>query len=117
MGQVYCLRRERTAGGKTTVEEVYGITSLTRDQADAPQLLQVLRGHWGIENRLHYVRDVTLAEDACRVHKGTAATLLASLRNAALVLLQQLELASIAEAVRTCVFRPKLARHLVLGRT
>ena len=67
MGQVFRRERERAAGGRTTVEVVYGITSLTRAQANAGQLLTLVRGHWGIENRLHYVRDVTLGADACRV--------------------------------------------------
>ena len=107
VAQVFWLRRERTQRGKTTVEDVYGITSLSRAQADAGQLLQLLRGHWGIENGLHYVRDVTLGEDACRVRKGAA--VLAGLRNAALVLLGRLELPSMAEAVRACVLRPKRA--------
>jgi predicted transposase YbfD/YdcC len=116
VGQVFWLRRERTQDGQTTVEEVYGITSLTRAEADAERLLDILRGHWGIENRLHYVRDVTLAEDASRVRKGSAPSLLAGLRNAALVLLGQLNLASIAEAIRACAFRPKVAIRLVLGQ-
>jgi predicted transposase YbfD/YdcC len=116
VGQVFWLRRERTQDGQTTVEEVYGITSLTRAEADAARLLDILRGHWGIENRLHYVRDVTLAEDASRVRKGSAPSLLAGLRNAALVLLGQLNLASIAEAIRACAFRPKVAIRLVLGQ-
>lgn len=113
---MFWLRRERTQGGKTTGEEVYGITSLSREEADAGYLLGILRGHWGIENGLHYVRDVTLAEDASRVRKGSAPTILAGLRNAALVLLEQLKLASIAEAIRACAFRPRIAIRLVLGR-
>ncbi len=113
---MFWLRRERTQDGTTTVEDVYGITSLTRAEADAGQLLEVLRGHWGIENGLHYVRDVTLAEDACRVRTGSAPTVVAGLRNAALVLVRRLGLASIAEAIRACAFRPKIAIRLVLGR-
>ncbi len=95
------------------VENVYGITSLSRAQADAGRMLELIRGHWGIENGLHHVRDVTLGEDACRVRKG--ATVLAGLRNAALVLLNRLELPSIAEAVRACVLRPKRALRLVFS--
>ena len=104
--QVYWLRRERTYRGETSVEDEYGITSLTRGQADAARLLHLRREHWRIENGLHYVRDVTLGEDGCRVRKGAAAAILAGLRNAALALLPKLELASIAEATRHCAFRP-----------
>ena len=49
LSQVFRLKRERIAKGKTTVEVVYGITSLTRDEADAPRLLGLIRRHWGIE--------------------------------------------------------------------
>lgn len=111
------MRRERTAAGKTTVEDVYGITSLSRAQADAGQLLGLLRDHWQIENGLHYVRDVTLGEDACRVRKGSSAPLLAGLRNAALVLLGRLKLPSAAAAIRACVLRPKRAFRLLFART
>lgn len=110
---MFWLRRERTEQGRTTVEDVYGITSLTRAQADAGRLLDLLRGHWGIENGLHYVRDVTLGEDGCRVRKGAAATVLAGLRNAALVLLDRLNLPTVAAAVRACVLRPKRAVRLL----
>jgi hypothetical protein len=53
VGQVFRLVRERTIGDTTTTEVVYGITSLTRAQADAGRLLALTRDHWGIENRLH----------------------------------------------------------------
>ena len=113
---MFWLQRERTEQGQTSVENVYGITSLTREEADAGRLLQLLQGHWRIENELHYVRDVTLGEDSCRVRKGSAPTILAGLRNAALVLLRNLQLASIAEARSACVFQPMIAIRLVLGR-
>jgi len=53
VGQVFWLQRDRTEHGKTRVEEVFGITSLRREEANAEQLLALLRGHWGIENGLH----------------------------------------------------------------
>ena len=79
--------RERTEKGQTSVEVVYGITSLTPREADAGRLLGLVREHWRIENSLHYVRDVTLGEDACRVRKGGAPQVLAALRNAVVHLL------------------------------
>ena len=82
LSQGFELRRERTIKGKTTVEVVYGITSLRPEKAGPARLLELLRDHWQIENCLHYVRDVTLREDACRVRKGTAPQVLAALRNA-----------------------------------
>jgi hypothetical protein len=115
VGQVFWLRRERTVAGVTTVEDAYGISSLSREQADAARLLDLLRSHWGIENGLHWVRDVTLGEDACRVRTGSAGSVLAGLRNAAVVLLGRLRLTSVAEAVRACILRPKRALRLLFS--
>ena len=70
IGQVFRLVRERRVGGITATETVYGITSLTRSEADAGRLLELVRTHWSIESELHHVRDVTLKEDACRVRTG-----------------------------------------------
>jgi predicted transposase YbfD/YdcC len=79
--QGFELTRERTAKGKTTVEVVHGITSLSAERAAADRLLELSREHWGIENGSHYRRDVTLGEDASRVRKGSAPEVLAGLRN------------------------------------
>jgi len=82
---------ERATGAKkTTYEIVFGITSLSREQANASQLLQWVRDHWGIENRVFYVRDQTLGEDACRVRKRAAPIVLSTLRNLTLAVLQRL---------------------------
>ncbi len=81
MRQGFELTRERTEKGKTTVEVVHGITSLSRGRADAGRLLGLVREHWGIENGSHYRRDVTLGEDASRIRKGSAPEILAGLRN------------------------------------
>jgi hypothetical protein len=79
LAQVFRLTRERTATSKTTTEVVHGSTSLPRERADARRLLALARQHWGIENRLHYVRDVTLGEDDCRVRSGAAPQALAAI--------------------------------------
>jgi hypothetical protein len=65
------------------VEVHYGITSLGEEEADAARLLELVRGLWGIENGLHWVRDVTLGKDKCRVRRGHAPQVLAALRNVA----------------------------------
>lgn len=67
LAQVCRLVRTTKRGGVETTEIDYAITSVPRDQANAAQLLDWWRGHWGIENRSHYVRDVTLGEDACQI--------------------------------------------------
>lgn len=79
--QGFELTRERTVKGVKTRETVYGITSLSVAEADAARLLELTRGHWGIENGLHYRRDVTLGEDASRIRRGEAPQVMAALRN------------------------------------
>lgn len=82
--QGFRITRTRVVKGETETETVYGITSLTEEEADAKRLLELVRGHWEIENGLHWVRDVTMGEDKCRVRRGNAPQALAALRNAAL---------------------------------
>ena len=65
---------------------VYAITSLPFAQASPARLSDLLRGHWAIENGLHYVRDTTYAEDACQLRTGTAPQVMATLRNLAAAL-------------------------------
>jgi hypothetical protein len=60
---------------------VYAITSLASAQASPARLADVLRGHWAIENGLHYVRDATFTEDASQLRTGTAPQVMACLRN------------------------------------
>jgi hypothetical protein len=109
------LRRERTIKGQTTVEVVYGITSLRPEEADAARLLELVRDHWQIENCLHHVRDVTLREDACRVRKGTAPQVLAALRNAVVHLLAGVVAPSRAAAIRRFNAHPTEALRLLQG--
>jgi hypothetical protein len=101
LAQGFELTRERTEKGKTTVEVVHGITSLRPERADAKRLLELTRGHWGIENGLHYRRDVTLGEDASRIHKGVAPQVMAALRNTVIYVLKDVEGPSLASAMRT----------------
>lgn len=84
----------------------YRITSLEPERADAKRLLALDRGHWGIENGLHHVRDVSLGEDACRVRSQDAPEVLAAARNLALGLLRSLGAASIISATRRIVMHP-----------
>lgn len=102
--------------GAAANETVYGITSLRRDQADAAQIAAYIRKHWHIENRLHYVRDETFGEDRCRVRKDAAPQVLAAIRNALLLLLRRLNLASVAKAQRRCALRRNLPIKLIFQR-
>lgn len=110
---MFRLTRERTEGGRTTREVSYGITSLPRGRADARHLLGLVRRHWGIENRLHYVRDMTLGEDACRVRSGAGPQVLAGFRNAAIHLLGRVRPGNLAAAIRHLVAKPRKAVGLV----
>ena len=96
--QVAQLRRTVTRNGKKTVEVVYLITS-DRD-ADPATLAAWVRGHWEIENRLHWVRDVTYQEDKSLVRTGNAPRVMASLRSLAISLLHIGGHANIAAANR-----------------
>jgi len=116
LGQVFEIEREVIALGsqKRRHEIVYGITSLSAAKADAARLLSISRAHWGIENGLHYVRDVTFKEDATRMKSGTAAQVLAILNNLALGLIRRSGFNNAAEARRCFEARPKAALDLVL---
>ena len=81
LAQAFKVERTRIEAGKRTHEVCYGITSLPAGAADAKRLLAIVRAHWGIENSLHYRRDVTLHEDASLVRTGRAPQVLAALNN------------------------------------
>ncbi len=102
MGQVFCLRRTTTvlATGATRTETVYGVTSLRRAQASPARLLALVRAHWTIENRLHWVRDVTFDEDRSQIRQGAGPQVMATLRNLAISLLRLAGAALIAPALR-----------------
>jgi predicted transposase YbfD/YdcC len=79
---------------------VYAITSLTHAQASPARLADYLRGHWSIENGLHYVRDVTFAEDASQVRTGNAPIVMACLRNLVIGRLHQIGTVNLAATLR-----------------
>ena len=98
--QGFEIVRERTEKGEKTVEVAYGITSLSPERAEAKRLLELNRGHWGIENKLHYRRDVSMGEDASRIRKGVAPQVMAALRNSVIHVLGDVVAPSIASAMR-----------------
>jgi predicted transposase YbfD/YdcC len=113
VGQVCQLEREVTCKGKTTRELSYAITSLTPQQAGARRLLELWRGHWRIENGLHWVRDVVYGEDRCRIRCGQAPRACASLRNLALGLLRRARVVAITEALERHAAFPSQALALL----
>ena len=100
VAQVCQITRRITRDDEATSEVHYAITSVPRSQADAETLLRWWRGHWGIENRLHWVRDVTFAEDASRIRTKSAPQIFSALRNASISCLRSLGADNIAAALR-----------------
>jgi predicted transposase YbfD/YdcC len=113
VGQCFKLVRERTIRGKTTTQTVFGITSLSRDQASAKVLLKLTRDHWSIENSVFHVRDMTLGEDDCRVRSGSAPMILSTIRNIVINLLNLAGVKNKAAQLRRHAAHPTEALALV----
>ncbi len=109
--QVIWIERERAdlSDVMESQEASYYVTSLTKDQADVTRLATLIRGHWEIENRLHWVRDVTFDEDRSQVRTGSAPRTLASLRNLAIGVLRNAGERNIARGLRWTARDPKRA--------
>jgi predicted transposase YbfD/YdcC len=111
LAQVFKVERTVWQAGIQTLHEVrYGVASLPRDVADAARLLVIARGEWGIENGLHYRRDVTLQEDASQLRRGSGPQVLAALNNAVISLFGQAGGGNLAAVQRT--FACQLDRFL-----
>jgi predicted transposase YbfD/YdcC len=102
VGQVMRRTCERIVvkTGVVSREVTYGITSLGPKQASAEELERLWRGHWVIENKVHYVRDETMGEDRGQMRRGNAAQALAALRNGLLSLLRSQGVTQVADALR-----------------
>jgi hypothetical protein len=100
VAQVFRIRRDTFdhLGRRLTKEVVHGVTSLTASQANPDVLAGLVRSHWGIENKSHWVRDVVFREDSQHAYAGTGAQVMATLRNLVLGLLR---LAGITQITRT----------------
>ena len=108
-------RLERITHGKrgTRRELAYAVTSLPPEEADAIRLLNLWRGHWGIENRVHWVRDVTFDEDRSQVRTGAAPQIMAGLRNLTISLLRLTGEPNITAALRRHAANPSHPLTLV----
>jgi predicted transposase YbfD/YdcC/urease gamma subunit len=93
-------RRRRRGTKKWSTETSYAITSLGFVQARAIQLAAIIRGHWKIENELHWVRDMTFDEDRSQTRTATGPRIMASLRNLVITILRLGQAPSIATALR-----------------
>jgi predicted transposase YbfD/YdcC len=107
--QVAEITRTVTCKGKTSQEVIYLITDLTAGQASPLQLLRYNRGHWHVENGLHYIRDVDFAEDRSRLCTGNAPQVMAALRNLAITLIHRSGSSQIAASRRFFAYHPEQA--------
>jgi predicted transposase YbfD/YdcC len=116
--QVFKIEREveEISSGKQRQEVSYGVSSLTREEASAARLMEIVRGHWGIENGLHYRKDKTLREDACRLRRGEAAQAMAVINNLIVGLVLRQGRKNLAEARRHYGAYPLEGLNLILRR-
>jgi predicted transposase YbfD/YdcC len=103
--QVCRLQRRTRRKGKTVREVQYAITSLSPERGDPAMLLAMWRGHWGIENQVHWVRDTVWQEDHCRVKHPYGGHNLAAFRNAAINLLRLANTPNLTAAIRENAYR------------
>jgi predicted transposase YbfD/YdcC len=96
----------RKVKGKWSVETCYVVTSLSITQARPDQLAAIIRGHWRIEDRLHWIRDIDFDEDRSQVRTASAPQIMASLRNLVITILRLAGATSIATAPRYHARRP-----------
>jgi predicted transposase YbfD/YdcC len=106
-------RRRPTGEQKWSSETVYAVTSLTAHQATGAELAALVRGHWAIEDRLHYVRDVTYDEDNSRIRTGNGPRVMASLRNLAITALRLTGTTNIAAGTRHHARNPTRPLHVL----
>lgn len=109
-------RRRKQTGKRETRESVFAVTSLDVHQAGPAELAAAIRGHWGVENSSHHIRDVTFAEDASTVHAGTAPRAMAAFRNLDIGVLKTLGADNIAKTTRAIRDQPERALP-ILGIT
>jgi predicted transposase YbfD/YdcC len=118
LAQVFKLERTITDAvtGQTRHSLIYGLTSLATAQANPKRLLTLVRQHWAIENGLHYRRDRTLREDACRLKTGQAPQVMTLLNNLVLGLLVGQGVRNVPHARRYLSAHRDQALRLLLGR-
>jgi predicted transposase YbfD/YdcC len=116
-GATQIFRITRYTGGldgqRERKEVVHGITNLTATEADDARLAQLVRGHWAIENSIHWVRDMTYREDAHRARTGNAPAVLACIRNLVTTALRLAGAVNIAAARRAAALKPATILRLL----
>ncbi len=100
-------------GQRRNSEVTYAVTSVDSKRTTASRLLGHNRLHWGIENKVHWVRDVTFDEDRSQVRRRTTARAMATLRNLAIGILRIAKATNIASALRHCALHVEKVLRLV----
>lgn len=106
-------RRLSTRTGEVQEEVTHGLTSLSPERADAARVRSIIRQHWHIENRSHWVRDVTYGEDHSQVRVGSIPPVMAARRNTIIGLVRATGAAGIARAHRRYAANPWAALALL----
>lgn len=115
LAQVFRIERTWRDHGQPKRARHYGITSLDPTTGTPDRLLALKRGHWMIENRLHWRKDVTFGEDASLIHAGQGPIVMALLRDAAVSLLHHHRVRQVASRLRTHSQHPEGAIAMVTG--
>lgn len=92
---------------KVSEETVYGITSRPAEKADAEKILEIVRGHWSIENSCHYILDMVYDEDRCRIRTGYGPENVSRLRRMAISIIKSKSVISVAQKMRELSFNTR----------
>jgi len=108
------ITRRRKVTGKWSRQTCYAVTSLTLAQASHAQLAAIIRGHWGIEDRLHWIGEVDFDEDRSQVRTGAGPRIMASRRNLVVTIVRLAGAPSIAAALRYHARRPSRSLRTIM---
>ncbi len=104
--QAFKIKRKFTdkKTGKVSEETIYGITNRAEEEADAENILRIVRGHWSIENSCHYILDWNYDEDRCRIKTGNGPENITCLRRLAISIIKSKKVSSVAQKMRQLSF-------------
>ncbi len=111
--QVFEIRRCWQSKGQWRQAVRHGVTSLPAPIAIPERVLKLKRGHWSIENGLHYVKDVTMGEDKSTIHCENGPKIMAALRNTVVSLLRHAGFSTIAARMRYHSTHPEAALQVL----
>jgi Ni/Co efflux regulator RcnB len=112
---IQIVRRRLLKGKKWSAETCHAITSLTATQASPAELAAIIRGHWAIEDRLHWVRDMDWDEDRSQVRTASGPRVMAALRNLVINILRLAGATNIAAALRHHARRPSRPLQTIMN--